>query len=442
MKDIKRIGSPVLAVTTPPRSDPAAIRFDATRLGPGALLLTAGDDFDADTELVAWVEGIELGRVRLLGSLRVGETFSLPCGYFPHVALPCEVRIGTTDETFDVAAGLTLHSADEVELLVGPGRLEDVRLRVVNGYLEGSADNLSNGLGRPALLCRVNGRLYRAVEHVGARRRSAGGARLTFRVKLEATDFVETGIGYEIVQMPAHDVLAAIAFAPGILPELSRGVVRLEAGLEGLGRRLDLEVGKLREEAVRREREADATMEGVLEYVLALAHDTLMKPADQRGAAGAGIYRRIVERAGRLPEPTADRHIRPSSPYFIDGWHEVEIDPRGYDFRWMGLRASLLNPQPAMPVSSLTLTVSATAGEGPPQITATFDADPVRVRVVASANGTPYTVEIEPARPGPATAHVVYLGCGQIVPLEKHPEERRVLTQAVMGVTWRYRPDG
>ncbi len=412
--------------------------FGSPQVARGCLALVALRDVSPEADLVAWVDGVEIGRRIDQNAIRAGQIVEIPCHYFPNRELPCEVRIGTEGGVRDAAPGLILRDTDEVEALVGPGTLDEVRLKIVNGVLEGTAVNARNGLGRPPLVCRVNGHLLRYVDHVAARKRDSGGAYLTFRMPLGAADITADGVTYELLQLPNLALLGSYAFTRRDATAASLTLVRLNSVLESLSKRLDFEMGRLREECNLQVQEMDATLEGVMNYILALASDEIAKPPQVREAEAATAFRKIAEQAKALPRQPRSVHVRPSASYFVDGWFEVEIDNRGYEFRWMGLEASLLNPNPSWPVASVTLTIGATARPGEPQIEALFDAEAATVRVLASSNGAPYTVEIVPHSDISTLSFVLYLRCGRAHAAEPAMTDKRVLTLATLGATWRY----
>jgi hypothetical protein len=417
-------------------------------IAPGALVLACEQSQSIEDRVVAYVNGIPIGKSARQSSLTEGDSVVIACDYFPCVSLPCQVRFGLEDANRDIAPVFTIRSAGEVERLVGSGRLEDIKLKLQNGVLSGTATNKINGLSQPLLLCRVNGFLLRPVQTDKPRMRDEGGCRVSFAMPVEASDLTLSGTSYELLQLPDMAILGTLSFPSADALGLAPLISCLEYSVEHLRRRLDLELVRARDLAERRHKESQDVLEAVVEYLVALVFDRVASKQDDDAAVdeseALAEFRRLIAGASerRLSAHQHDsQHVRPDSLLFVDGWFEVEVDDRGLDFRWMGLGSSLFNPQPARPVTAVTFTVSTTATSTEPKVTATFDAEPVDVEVISSPNGAPYTLRLVPRGGAPARlAQVIRLSTTQIARPDAGTDsaERRVLTFAVLGATFHY----
>lgn len=410
----------------------------------GTLVLICERPGLVDDQLVAYVNGIPIGESARLSALAEGEKASIQCGYFPCVSLPCQIRVGLKDANQDIAPLLAIQSADEVQRLVGHGRLEDLRLTLQNGVVVGAAINKVNGLGRPLLLGRINGHMLRNIQVEPPRMRDEGGCYVSFTMAVEPSDLGPSGATYEILKLPEMTLLGTLAFPRSDDQALALSVGRLEASVDGLHKQLRLELARAHEVAEQQRQQSQHTLESVVEYLLALMFDRFANKQDASAAKlendALADFRRLIADHGDAELGGRDYlQVPPDSLLFVDGWFELEQDERRFDIRWMGPGSSLLNPRPSRPIAAVTFTVGVTADGAVPQLTAAFDADPVDVEVTHSPNGAPYTVKLLPRPRGKAMpALVVRLNSTQVRRNEpgNGDPDRRVLSMAVLGATF------
>ena len=250
----------------------------------GTLVLVCERPGVVDDQLVAYVNGIPIGESARLSALAEGEKVSIQCGYFPCVSLPCPIRIGLKDANQDIAPVLTIQSADEVQRLVGHGRLEDLRLTLQNGVVVGAAINKVNGLRRPLLLGRINGHMLRNIQVEPPRMRDEGGCYVSFTMAVEPSDLGPSGATYEILKLPEMTLLGTLAFPRSDDQALALSVGRLEASVDGFRKQLRLELARAHEVAEQQRQQSQQTLESVVEYLLALMFDRFASKQDASAA--------------------------------------------------------------------------------------------------------------------------------------------------------------
>ncbi|MFN3548157.1 MAG: hypothetical protein ACK4U0_11770 [Mesorhizobium sp.] len=432
-----------------PKAEPALgpARFDGVRLERGRFALECARAGEVGGRILAFVDGIPIGSSGEVASAEAGAEVTIACDRFPAVGMPCQVRFASGAGETDIAPPYVLRTAAEAERLVGPGRVEDVRVAIRNGVIAGRGVNRVNALSRPVLLGRVNGELLREVRMAAPRPREEGGSALDFTLAIDPADLTESGAHYEILSLPDMTVLAGLSFPRSDASALSAAVARNAAAIENLSRRLHLETARAAEAAQQRHAEQGRAMEAVAEYLIALVYDRF---ADRGADAGRerdetlASFREAVARAAR-GEGALDLHdyasAPPSSAYFADGWSWLEQDSKGFDFRWMGLGAAVFNPQPHRPVTQVTVSIATTYRGIPPEITAVLDADGADVELVAAPNGAPYTLKILPRAGGkPRLVQVLRLVSARAGrPSEDEgTEDERVLSVGVTGVVFYY----
>lgn len=396
----------------------------------------------------AFVNGIPIGSSAEYEAVDLGRAIVVTCTYFPFVALPCQVRFAVEGGQTEVAPAASLRSVGEIERLVGSGRIEGVRLSVVNGAIHGTGINAVNGLGRPMLLGRINGHLLREVRMDAPRARAEGGASLSFTMAIDPADLTESGAYYEILQLPDMTIAGSLTFAREDANALAAAVTRASAAVGNLTKRLNLELARAAELAESRHSEQRELIDGVAEYLIAFVYDTLAVKAD---AAATGPGDRALQGFRQLMQDVAvgkaavDRLdygiVQPGTAFFSDGWSWLETDSKNFDFRWMGLGGTVFNPKPQRPVVQISVAIGTTFGHRAPQITAMLDADVADVELVSSPGGPPYTLKVLPRSDGRARpVHVLRLASAAVGrPSEEDgTDDQRILSIAVSGVTFYY----
>jgi hypothetical protein len=437
------------AIKLDPKAEPTPLAgFSQATAGRGRFVLTCSRAGRIDGRIEAYVNGIPIGRSADCGLVESGAEIAVNCGYFPNVGLPCQVRFAGGPGAVDAAPPVVLRTPAEVERLVGAGQLEEVRIAVRNGAIQGAGVNRVNGLGRPLLLGRVNGDLLREVKVETPRMREEGGASLAFTLAIEPPDLTESGAHYEILALPEMTVLASLSFPREDAGALAAAVARTDSLVTGMAKRLDLELARAAELADRRAGEQRALIDGVVEYLVALVYDRFADKSDPRAAALEDEtlkgFRQAMDEVshGRTMLDRLDYGaVRPDTAYFADGWSWVEQDSKGFDFRWMGLGGTVFNPQPHRPVEQVTVSIGTTYRGVEPQISALFDADPADIELVASPSGAPYTLKLLPRSGGRArpvqVLRLTSTTAGR--PSEDGmSDDQRVLSIAVNGVTFYY----
>jgi hypothetical protein len=452
----KRSGELTIERSTVARDAPQApplapARFGRASIEIGKLVVPVEDAGAIGTALLALVNGIEIGRCDHVGNVNRGDRAEIACSYFPNVPLPAQIRFAGGNGESDIAPALSIRNVAEIELLVGPGHLEDTDLIVRNGAIEGSGINRINGLGRPHLVGRVNGHLLREVRIDAPRRRDEGGATLTFSLAIDPSDFTDSGASYEILALPDLTIIARVSFPRGDNDSLAAAINKAEAAVATIAKRLDLELARASEMAQRNTEQQREMLDSVVEYVVALVYDALAKSSpDETGsrveAEGAlKTYRELMANiaGGKTVSDRLDFGVaRPDSSYFADGWSWLEQDSKGFDFRWMGLGGAVFNPNPQRPVEEISVAIGVTYQHRTPVLTAMLDDEPADTELISSPNGPPYSLKIRSRRrPKAHPVHVVRLTsatAGRPSEEEEGNPDNRILSIAVTGITFYY----
>lgn len=432
----------------------AAIRFSAPRVEPGRIVLECQSGGNLGSVLRAFVDGIPIGSSAPLARITPGQTVALAIECFPCLALPCSVRFSDESGAIDLSPPLVLKSASAVERLVGPGKIEEVKIALRGGAISGTGINRINGVGRPMLVGRINGTELREVQFESVRPREQGGSHIAFTMRRDVADLTETGATYEILALPELAVLGQIAFDREDAGVLKGAVTRVDTTVNNLSKRVDFELARAAELAERRHQEQRRLLEGVVEYLVALVYDRVAVAEQMTGPVEAaskvaadeaisGFHQMLAQLS--QGKTIADRldycAVRPDMAYFANGWSWLEQDSKGFDFRWMGLGGVVYNPHPNRPVSQVTVTIGLSYGKQDPIITAMLDATKVDVEIVPSPDGPPYTLRILPPSPGHAIpAQVLRLtsAIGGRPSEDGGTDDERFLSIAVTGITFHY----
>ena len=347
-------------------------------------------------QLQAFVRGVALGEPV---SISEGDSHILvPAVLFPHVEFPAEIRIGWADGT-DAIAPLRVDDAATVNSLIGEGRLTDMQVQFRNGLITGTAHNRTNGVNVPMLIGRVNGTLLRPVDVKLAGGDESGGARLRFTLPVEASDFSDRGVTYEILHAPSLECIWRTVLAPadtlmggGIVTDirLSEAERKLADASMALETKLNAQIAR-----------QQLLIEDITAHLLALIND---KGADNRAQA-----RQLVAQTGAVTAAdTAVGVVGALSPYLGWGWSDAELSRDRIEQRRMGAAATVLNPHPDRTVRAIALTVTEATTEGLAALSAQIDGIEAQVEP-GKVGGAPCTVTIRPQ--AGVSASVLSLSC-------------------------------
>lgn len=447
---VKSARSSVSKVTLQTVEGAAAAHFGAGMIERGRLILIVSEDGRINGRIRAFVNGIKIGESAALTDVVRGERVEIICSYFPHAPLPACVRFSDEEGEGDIAPPKILNSLTDVELLVGAGTLQDVHLTVQNGVIAGTGVNRINGLGRPYLLGRVNGHALREVRYDAPRSHDQGGCSVSFSLSIEAADLSDSGASYEILTLPDLKTLGVISFPRSDSSALSNAVRRVEAQLGSVTKRVDLALARAEELSGRRARQHREMLDTTVEYVVALVYDKLFAedgialemPAEEGGAIVT--FRRTLDSIASGKEASDRLNYAvavPETAFYADGWHWLEHDSKGFDFRWMGLSGVVFNPKPYRVVEEVRVAIGSVYQDKVPIVSALFDDELVEIQMVSSPNGAPYSARIMwGAGREPRPVHVLrivnsFAGC----PFEDEgASDARVLSIAVHSVTFFY----
>lgn len=365
------------------------------RFTTGGLQL-ARRDGAATGRLQAFVRGVALGDPIAVTS---GDSHILvPVERFPHVEFPAEIRIGWEGGT-DALAPIRIDDASPIATLIGQGQLSEVAVQFRNGLIVGSARNRSNGVDHPVLIGRVNGTLLRPVDVRFSAPDDTPGSVLRFTLPVEASDFSDRGVSFEILHAPSLECVWRTVLAPSDTL-LDGGIVtdiRLaEAERKLADASLALET-KLNAQIARQ----NNLIEDITAHLLALIND---KDANNRDQA-----RQLIARTGAaMASDDAVGVVGVLSPYLGWGWSDPELSRDRIEQRRMGAAASVLNPHPQRQVTSIAVTVTEATLEGLAALSAQIDGREAQIEA-ARTGGAPCTVSISPQ--GGSSLSVLSLSC-------------------------------
>lgn len=404
--------------------DTAAMWFASSRQEKGRIVLTAGQDVPAGAKLRALVAGITIGTAVVPGrpgarpGLRAGATLDVVCDHYPSLSLPAEIRFARDDSDEDTAPPLMLARPDQVLALVGPGRLEQVQLTLVDGVLRGVAVNPVNALIRPHLICRVNGTLLRDVTVDSFAPRPGKGVLVTFSARAEMTDFTASGASYEILSLPALTVVTSLVLTPPLPGDgQSRRMAAIEAELAQISRRITMEAEGSRAMLDSHVSEQQALLTSFADYMLALIYDRL-NPGAAPSPESAGdtdpalaAFRSMLAGYGdrAVAPPAGVVHLTTEALLRHGGWYPAEIAENGDSFTWMSNLAEFRNPHPDTPVTLMSMSVLGHLSPDVFPITALFDGEAARIEVINDAQGNPRRLNLYPAQGKAKPVHLVQL---------------------------------
>jgi hypothetical protein len=393
--------------------------------------------------ITAWLDGIEVGHLRLPSAPRPGDDLSLPLARLPRVPLPAELRLGTAER--DLAAAIPLRTPADAAALFGAGqwRAEDLALR--HGVLHGALRNADNGLAEPQPFARVNASLSRPLL-LGQPATLADGAALwPFQLPLQPDDLLEAGLTIVLHVANQEAPLATLAWSRLGADAQAQRLTALEARLQEAMEASDARLAQLGAEQRRLHLEQQARVDAFIEYAGALLLDRVAATASAPTAEAADLaaLRALIASAaplaalaGQAAPDVPDSTVLPASPQFSFGWHQLERDAGG-DFRWMGEVAAITNPSPDRAVAQVVVHLRHLYDADRPALTARLDGAQASTTVEGEGPAD-WRLRITPTGPVP---------CRTLRLTSKHhasPAERssstdtRVLSVAVSRVEFRF----
>lgn len=322
---------------------PFAITGAAT---PG-LMVRCLDGLAAGGDLLAFCNGIGIGRLPLPPEVPAGTSLLLPILRLPLVPLPAVIRLAASVGGADLSPPWMLLSADVARALLGPTPVAIEDLRLDQGMLRGVLRDRVNGLLRPLLVARINEASNRMAMVEAPVALPEGGCACRFALPLGPADLNGEGLSVTLLLLGQEAPLARFDWTRA---DLAAAAPRL-AALEGRIRQLEQQAAAA-EAAARRE---------------------LIGAPSPAAIPGAAPTAPAVLVQDRVDIPLC-------SPHFGFGWHDAEQDQAGR-FRWMAGQGVVTNPAPHRPVAGVTLTIPHVYGATTPVLRAAFDGQPCEVAV-------------------------------------------------------------
>lgn len=401
---------------------PKALWFSEARIEQGHIALRCARPLPDSFALHALVGGIRIGSYDSAGAppLAPGDILEVPCGYYPNKGLPTEIRfaLGGSDE--DAAPPIALTALGQVIRLVGYDPLDEATLSVADGKLVGTALNRSNAHRKfqPPLLARVNGHEIREVSLDAVTPYPGGGAWLSFSAPIQPTDFHASGAEYEILALPGFTPVARTSFhpAPGGAGLESR-LVRTEAALAQLERRLTREMDRTETAADQRHRAQRRMIDGFAEYMLSVIYDRMAagdpaQPGSAEEEAAIAAFRQMISDAGDgappKTAPAAMVDVALQNVAAHRGWYKVELRGKGASILWMGATGTFENPHPDTPIEMISVEVQSVVSPDVLPLSALFDGAPAEIEVRPGFDTLPFRVTFRP-QGGPRPVHKVQL---------------------------------
>lgn len=372
----------------------SAYKFSDPFVAEGRIELVTENGLDQAAELIAYVNGIEIGRSAKTTHLP-GARATINCNRFPHVNLPVILRFALGEGGLDAAPPLTISSPLEVVRLVGIGAVVNTSLRIADGVLHGTAYNAENGVSQPALIGRINGLIMRPIQCERMVLRDEGGGRFVYHMRLLPEDLQATGALFEIVSLPGFETIASISYERNEGLGIAAALPKIEAAVAMLGKRLDLEVTRNGHaiDAVRKQ--VTSRDDALVEYVMAIALDA----GTQEESRHVSIPPRPewgMSRAART------LRIPPASRWFISGWGDALSEFQGLTCCLVDGCGVLLNPHTERGLARLQFTVLTDAKVCPP-IEILFDSKQVPISIVDSNGHGPFSISAELETPSSVT---------------------------------------
>jgi len=436
-------------------------RFELAGTAYRAVRLSCPEPMRMADEVAAFLCGIELGRSRIEGHFDAGDVIEFPIDYLPWVELPAQIHLVDLVSRKDICEPIALATHDQAVALVGLGETTVENLAIDQGLLRGVAINRTNGLIRPQMFARINGVLPRPISIDPPRLLDDGGAHFRFAAQLHPTDLIENGLTVDIFLIGFDTPLASIAFQRADVDDMARRVVELEAQLEQTRTTAAFKISSLNAEIAARLDAMQERIDTFIEYAGSFIFDRIaavevptqagVEPLTPGQRQKVDAFLEIVRGAGgpngkelvpaQLPAASESLALALRSMSFSYGWYDVE-DADGRSFRWMAGDAIVANPQPSLPVRSVTIDVHAVFGAEQPMIRAAFDSKPARVAIGKAPGNRPgWQLKLTPPRQQ-KSAECLAINLASLVSASpaqaRTGHDNRILSIAVTGVTFHY----
>lgn len=378
--------------------------FDFSELvAQGFMLRKSETGGDLKTKaVIAYVDGIEIGSATV-SDLNDGELL-LVCQTFPETSFPATIRFSNIENSVEIAPPFVLERREQVINLLGYKPLEQVELFIENGIIKGAASISGPTLQVPALICRVNGTLYREVSMEALVPTASGGTHVRFSVRIDPADLHESGSHFEILTLPRLDLVGSKQVAPRwVRDEALETVTRIATEVDQVGKRLDYEIS-IRE--ARRKEQNKVNLEFIDrlgQYLLSVVFDQLNasdKPeiSTKANTAISG-FRDLIDQAAdvdfKLTQPRKFV-LQSDAAGFVAGWHDHELSGDKLAFRWMTQRGSVHNPHPDLDVDEVVVNCLASISPDVLPVQAFLDGRPAECETVLQDEERPFLLRIKP----------------------------------------------
>ena len=379
-------------------SEPLDYPFEVLNIEGSAYRLKARRDADVDGRIRAVVNGIQIGASERVDRIQAGETVYVICDYFPHCSLPAVVDFCDATGAEALAQATTLNSVSAVVNLIGLGVLDEVTLSIGAGKILGRGWNPNNGVAAPFLLLDVNGRTVRrvAVTHVAPDARR--GSEVRFEAEMDASDFANAGATFVLRNATDGSSIGTIAYTRSIAGSAESEVVQLKLELKRLEKYYRFIFERIMSEINRRDAKSTARLDAIVEYMLSLIYDKLASAQDEERVSLEPLIQSFNEmvalKSGRVPRKEDLAVVGVDSSFFNEGWLPQELDVRGGPFRWMGVEGFVFNPRPDLLLSHIVVSVACAVPNQVGFVSALADGEPMKVSIMASEIGTPFTLRL------------------------------------------------
>jgi hypothetical protein len=394
--------------------------------------------------VVAFVNGVVLGEVKIERTFYANEFFYVPITYFPCIELPATVHFML--DTQEIAKPLVIHSAEDVMAMIGPGEITVEDLHLEGGLLRGNIVNLTNGVFTPSAFVKLNGLIVRAAILEPARLRNVGGTSAKFAVSIRPNDFLNDGLLVEVHLVGADHPLASFSYSRDSLSGEAERLLKLSERLRQLEKSSVLHVELLKVSVEQRLNLQQERLDAFIEYGMALILDNLAGPGghgDPLVLSNAVKQLRVID---ARDDSKSTPVVKPSSIVvpletagFAVGWYDLESNDDG-DFRWMSQNGLIRNPDVSRPISEVQITVSQVYGSPTPTIRAFLDDQ--ELSASTRKEGAVFVLTLKPPPGAIARGESLMLesfavGCPAT---DKGTSDNRVLSISAAYVLFRYDP--
>jgi hypothetical protein len=344
---------------------------------PGCVRLECRVACGLDGVVVAIVNGVVLGEIKIERTFYTNEYFYLPIRYFPYIELPATVHFMLDAE--EIARPLVINSAEDVMAMIGPGEITVEDLHLDGGLLRGNIINLTNGVFMPLAYVKLNGLIVRSAILEPARLRNVGGTSAKFAVPIRPTDFLNEGLLVEVHLAGVDHALASFSYRRDTLSGERERLIKLSEKLRQLEKSSVLHVELLKAAVDQRLNLQQERLDAFIEYAMALILDNIAGPGGRSDPAAfssavkqlRAIDNRVESRNSPVVKP-ASIAVPLDSSGFAVGWYDLESNDAGY-FRWMSQNGLVRNPDVSRPIADVQITVSQVYASPAPTIRAFLD---------------------------------------------------------------------